>query len=299
MASFEIFFESPLLAVQVLLSGILTGAVFALPAYGMALVWGVMNIINIVQGEFIILGGFITVMLAGAGVPPLLGVAIATAALYVLGWFLYRTVIFRVVDRDMFVSLLATFGISVLMQQAMNHFFGADIRAIHGGYGSWYFFDDIVSIDKTMALAAAATACLGVGVVLFLAKSRLGRAIRATAQNPRAAKVLGVDTDRVYAATFALNAGICGAAGGLIAMIWVVQPFGGLIYTLRAFMIAVLAGLGNLGGVVVAALGIGIAENFSGFVVGTEFQTAVVFGLLVVLLLWRSYLLGRQRLHLK
>ena len=115
-------------------------------------------------------------------------------------------------------------------------------------------------------------------------RSRLGQAIRATAQNARAARILGIDTDRVYAMTYALNAAICGAAGALVAMTWVIQPFGGLIYTVRSFMIVVVAGLGNLAGVIAAALGLGMAEQFVGFMLGAQFQVAFVFGLLVVIL---------------
>lgn len=129
-------------------------------------------------------------------------------------------------------------------------------------------------------------------------KSRLGQAIRATAQNARAARILGVDTGRVYAMTYALNAAICGAAGALVAMIWVISPFGGLIYTVRSFMIVVLAGLGNLAGVVVAALGLGAAEQFVGFILGAQFQIAFIFLALVVILVLRSWRLRAQRRYL-
>ena len=140
---------------------------------------------------------------------------------------------------------------------------------------------------------------LGVFLVLFLKKSRLGQAIRATAQNPRAARIMGIDTDKVYAATFGLNAAICGAAGALVAMIWVIEPYIGLIYTIRSFMIVVVAGLGNLAGVALAGIGLGAAENFAGFIFGAEFQIAFVFGLLVIILVGRSLLLDRQRRYLK
>jgi branched-chain amino acid transport system permease protein len=123
----------------------------------------------------------------------------------------------------------------------------------------------------------------------------MGQAIRATAQNARAARILGIDTDRVYAVTFALNAAICGAAGGLVVMTWIVHPYLGITYTVRAFMIVVVAGLGNLAAVIAAALGLGAAENLAGFVLGAEFQLAFVYGLLVVILVWRSWRLARER----
>ena len=113
------------------------------------------------------------------------------------------------------------------------------------------------------------------------------------------ARVLGVDTDRVYAATFAINGAICGAAGVLVAMTWIVQPYAGLSYTVRSFMVVVAAGLGNLAGIVAAGGGLGIAENYAGFLLGTEYQSAFVFSLLVVVLVLRNQLLLRQRQYLK
>jgi branched-chain amino acid transport system permease protein len=106
---------------------------------------------------------------------------------------------------------------------------------------------------------------------------------------------MGINTDQVYARTYALNAAICGAAGGLVAMIWAVQAYGGLVYTVRAFMIVILAGLGNLFGVIVAGLGLGAAENLAGFILGLEFQIAFVFGLLVVVLIYRRIRLSFAR----
>jgi branched-chain amino acid transport system permease protein len=140
---------------------------------------------------------------------------------------------------------------------------------------------------------------LGIVLVLFLKRSRLGQALRATAQNARAARILGIDTDRVYAATFALNAAICGAAGALVAMTWVIHPYLGLVYTVRAFMIVVVAGLGNLAGVIASGAGLGVAEQYAGFLLGAEFQAAFIFVLLVVILIARQWALRRRRLYLK
>jgi len=110
---------------------------------------------------------------------------------------------------------------------------------------------------------------------------------------------MGINTDRIYATTFALNAAICGAAGSLVVMTWVIHPYLGLAYTLRSFMIVIVAGLGNLAGVVIAGMGLGAAENFAGFLLGTEYQAAFVFSLLVVILLVRNFRLTRKRRYLK
>jgi len=299
MDNIAILIEAPIFSVQLLVDGLLIGALFALAAYGMALVWGVMNIINVAQGEFVMLGGFVAVGFAGIGIHPLFAVPAAAAALYAVGWALYRLVIFRVVDRDLFISILATFGISILLAQLMNEAFSANVQTAQSGFGTLYLFDNQVTVAEIKLVSFAAAIILGVCLVLFLRRSRLGQAIRATAQNARAARIMGIDTDRVYATTFALNAAICGAAGALVAMTWVVHPFLGLAYTVRAFMIVVVAGLGNIAAVIAAGLGLGAAENFAGFILGAEFQAAFVFSALVVILVWRNVRLARQRRYLK
>ena len=299
MGNLAILAEAPIFNLQLLVDGVLIGALFALAAYGMALVWGVLRIINIAQGEFVMLGGYVVVYAAAAGVPPLAAVPLAAAALYALGWLLYRVVVFRVVDQDLFVSILATFGLSILLQQLANQLFGANVRSVDAGLGSLLFADGRISVPAVKLVAFAASVVLGVVSMLFLKRSRLGQALRATAQNARAARILGIDTDRVYAATFALNAAICGATGALVAMTWVIHPYFGLAYTVRAFMIVVVAGLGNLIGIVASGAGLGVVEQYAGFVFGAEFQTAFLFGLLVAILVARQLALRRRRTHLQ
>lgn len=133
MDNLQILFQAPILNLDLLINGILIGAIFALAAFGMALVWGVMNIINITQGELVVLGGYITLVITNLGLNPLFGVPIAAVVSFGLGWLLYRIVIFRVVDRDLFISILATFGLSILLQQLMNEVFGADVRTADSG----------------------------------------------------------------------------------------------------------------------------------------------------------------------
>ena len=283
------------LSVQLLLDGLLVGAIFALAAYGMALVWGVMNIINVSQGELVILGGYVAWLLTTFDVHPLLGLPVAGAVLFVVGWVLYRTVVFRLIDRDLFVSLLATFGLSIVLQQVMNQVFGADLQNVNAELGSTFLMGEGVVLANAKLVAFAAALLAAALLVLFLHRSRAGRAIRATAQNARAARLVGVRTDRVYALAFALNAALCGVAGALVAMVWVIHPFIGITYTVRSFMIVVVAGLGNIAPVVAAGAALGVAENFAGFILGAEFQSAFVFSLLVVILLVRGYLRSRRR----
>ena len=147
--------QSGSLSVQLLLDGLLVGAIFALAAYGMALVWGVMNIINVSQGELVILGGYVTWLLSTLGIHPLFGIPVSGAVLFVVGWALYRTVMFRLIDRDLFVSLLATFGLSIVLQQVMNQVFGADLRNANAGLDSTLLLGDSVVLGNVKLVAFA------------------------------------------------------------------------------------------------------------------------------------------------
>lgn len=298
MDNVRILLQAPVLNLQLLVDGILVGSVFGLAAFGMALVWGVTNVINVAQGELVMLGGYVAVYGARAGLPHLATVPLAFVALWVVGRVLYRIVIWRVVGRDPFVSILATFGLAILLQQSANQFFGANIRTVSSGLGTLSLAGGRVTVSEIKLVAFGGALLLGAALTLFLGRSRLGQAIRAASQNARAARILGIDTDRVYAATFALNAGICGATGALVAMTWVIHPYLGLPYTVRSFMIVVVAGIGNVLGIVVAATGLGIAEQYAGFVLGAQFQTGFLFSLLVVVLVARNEALKRQRRHL-
>jgi len=299
MEGFKILFTAPIFSLQLVIDGILIGGIFALAAYGMALVWGVMKIINFAQGEFVILGGFMAYSLHKVGVHPFFCVPLAAVALFIIGRLLYQIVIVRIVEKDLFISILATFGIAILLQQLMNQLFGADVQTVESQLGTWFLFDGNVTVLQIKVVSFFIALVLGGLLALFMKKTRLGQAIRATAQDVRAARILGVDTNSVYATTFALNAAICGAAGGLVVMTWVIQPFMGLAYTIRSFMIVIVAGIGNVAGVILAGLGLGAAENMAGFIFGAEFQAAFVFSLLVVILLWRNFRLRLQRRYLK
>ena len=299
MSNLDVLLVAPQFALQLLIDGMLFGAIFALAAYGMALVWGVMNIINITQGEFVMLGGFVTVVLAKAGLPALLSIPVSAAFLFAVGWAIYRLAIYRIVDRDLFISLLATFGISIFLQQLMNQTFGADPESIETGLGTLVLLGGDITVAWIKLVSFAVTLATAVGLYLFLRHSRTGQAIRATAQNARAARIMGIDTDRVYAFSYALNAAICGVAGSLVAMTWVIQAFNGLAYTVRSFLIVIVAGLGNLVGVIIAGLGLGAAEQYAAFLLGIEFRVAFVFLLMVVILIWRNRLLKKERRYLK
>ena len=288
---------APLLNLQLLIDGLLIGSIFALAAYGLALVWGVMNIKNLAQGDFVIMGGYIAFTLSESpfNLHPILSIPLVFVIMFIFGWVLYQTIIRRVIERDLFTSLLATFGLAIVIQQLLNLAYGPDVQAIRSDMAIREFFEGEVTIADIKFVSFILAMIMGLMITMFMKKSRMGRAIRATSQNARAARIMGINTDRVYAFTFSLNAAICGIAGVLISMIWVIQPFFGMTHSIRAFVIVTSAGFGNLIGVIISALGLGAVEQFSGFILGAEFQQATVVGLLVGVLIIRQIIQGRQR----
>jgi branched-chain amino acid transport system permease protein len=219
--------------------------------------------------------------------------------MFFIGWILYKLVIRRVVDRDLFISILATFGISILTQQLMNFVFGADVVVAQSNFGTTMFFEGLVTLPNAKIFSAVVSVIFAIGLVIYMKKSKLGRAIRATAQNPRAAKILGVDTEKVYATTFGINAALCGVAGALISITFTLHPYVGLPYTVRSFMIVIVAGLGNLPAVAISGMGLGVFEEFADYILGTEFRIGAVFMLLVLILVYRRFKLSRKREYLK
>ena len=294
-----LIFQVPMLMVQASLDGILLGILFALIAYGMALQWGVMNIINIAQGDLVILGGYIAYTMYLAGIHPAWGVIVSPIIMFFIGVLLYKLVINKVVDRDLFISILATFGIAIVMQQLMNFIFGADVVVAQSEYGTTMLFDNSVTLPNSKIFSAFISVLYAIGLVVYMKKSKLGRAIRATAQNARAAKILGVDTEKVYAATFGINAALCGIAGALISITLTLHPYVGLPYTVRSFMIVIVAGLGNLPAVALSGMGLGLFEEFADYILGTEFRIGAVFMLLVFILVYRRFKLSKKREYLK
>ncbi|MFL2814259.1 MAG: branched-chain amino acid ABC transporter permease [Candidatus Puniceispirillales bacterium] len=290
-----LFVWAPIINLQVILDGIFVGAVFALSAYGLALVWGVMNIKNLAQGDFVIMGGYLALSLHYIGIPLPLILIIVSAIMFVFGWGLYILIIRRIIDQDMFVSLLATFGLSLLLQQVINLFYGPEVQTIDMKMGSYDAFDYMVSIPYSKVLSLILAGIITICVVLFMKRSRMGQAIRATSQDPRAARVLGIDTDRIYAFTFAFNAALCGAAGVLVSIIWVIQPFYGITYSVRSFAIVTAAGLGNLPGVIGAAFGIGLFEKYTGMILGTAYEVAAPVAILLIVLIIRQINMKRNR----
>lgn len=299
ISNIDLLFEFPVINLKIIVDGIMIGALFALAAYGLALVWGVMNVKNLAQGDFVIAGGYVawysSTQMGAYSVHPLLGVPLAFIIMWGVGWVVYKLVINRVIERDLFTSLLATFGVAIMTAQILNLLFGSDTQSVQLPYDTLYFAGGIVDVPIAKLLGVCLAGVLAVGIVVFMRYSRMGQAIRATAQDPRAARVLGIDTEKVYSFTFSLNSAICGAAGAIIVMVWVIQPFYGITYSIRAFVVVTAAGLGNLPGVVGAGLGLGVLEQYGAHIFGIGYQQAIAVLLLLLVLAVRLALQQRVR----
>ncbi len=294
-----LLFQFPVVNLKIVIDGVMIGALFALAAYGLALVWGVMNVKNLAQGDFVIAGGYVSWWLVQQGIHPLLGVPAAFVVMAGIGWIAYKLVITRVIERDLFTSLLATFGLAIMMAQILNLMFGSDTQSVDLGYDTLYFADGLIDVPIAKLIGVLMAGALAAAVILFMKNSRMGQAIRATSQDARAARVLGIDTEKVYAFTFSLNAAICGAAGAIIVMVWVIQPFYGITHSIRAFVIVTAAGLGNLPGVIAAGLGIGALEQYGAHIFGIGYQQAIAVMLLLLVLFIRLLQQMRHRQVLK
>ena len=299
LGNIGLLFEFPIVNLKIVIDGIMIGALFALAAYGLALVWGVMNVKNLAQGDFVIAGGYVSWWLVQLGFPALLGVPAAFIIMAGIGWICYKLVIKRVIERDLFTSLLATFGLAIMMAQILNLLFGSDTQSVDLGFDTLYFADGLIDVPIAKLIGVVMAGLLATGVILFMKNSRMGQAIRATSQDARAARVLGIDTEKVYAFTFSLNAAICGAAGAIIVMVWVIQPFYGITHSIRAFVIVTAAGLGNLPGVIAAGLGIGALEQYGAHIFGIGYQQAIAVMLLLIVLAIRLIQQLRKRQVLK
>ena len=284
---------------QFVVNGLLVGALFAAVAVGFALIWGVVGIINLAHGELLMLGGYVTywlVTFAGADSPwiPLLTVPVAIAVLYVVGYLLQRVLVSRVSDADLFLTLLVTFGISIVIQQLALQAWSATPRSVGVGFADPSMVLVGIVVPKVKLLAFVGAIALTLALWGYLRTTRRGRAIRAVAQNPEAARLVGIDVGHTRAVTFGLSAAIAGGTGSFVAMILTVQPQMGLVYTLKSFVIVVFGGLGSVPGALVGGLLLGTVEEVTAGVAGSQWTLAVSFSLLVLLLLVRpSGLFGR------
>jgi branched-chain amino acid transport system permease protein len=286
---------TPAMVGQVIISGLLSGVLYGMVALGLALIFGVMRIINVAHGPLLMLGAYTTFFLYSAfGLNPYLTVPVSMAVLFVVGVLLERTLVFRVVDAPELSSLLLTFGISIALVNAAQLAFTSDLRAVEFLTGSWILGP--FAFSKSRVIAFVFAAALTAGAFVFLKSTRLGKAIRATSQSREVAMVCGIDVGAIHRLTFGLASALAAAGGALIAVIVAIQPEMGQIWTFKSFLVIVLGGAGNYPGALLGGMLLGLVEQLASLFLTTQLSEVVAYVLLVLVLLVRptGLLGGRQ-----
>lgn len=279
-------------ATQFVVNGLLVGALFAGVAVGFALIWGVVDIINLAHGEMVMLGGYTSywVLKVGTGTAEssvllfLASIPVAIGLMFVVGYFLQRTLVSRVIGTDVFLTLLVTFGASIAIQQLAIRAWTANPRSIQVRFAEQSMSLGGIVVPKMKLIAFAGALVLTVAMYVFLQKTRTGRAIRAVSQNPEAAALVGIDVEHTRAVTFGVSSAIAGGIGAFIAVILNIQPQMGLIYTLKSFIIVVFGGVGSIPGALIGGLLLGSVEELVSGFISSQWTLAVSFSLLIVLL---------------
>jgi branched-chain amino acid transport system permease protein len=281
--------------IQATLYGLLQGGLLALVAVGFSLVWGVMNIVNLAHGSFVILGAYVAWELnRTVNLDPFIGMVASAAVLFAVGYVLQRYLINFVVNAPIFVTLLLTFGLDLLLVQGMNIVFSADYRSIHTSYASESLVLGSVQLPYGRLLAFVLAILITLGLVALIGRTRMGLSITATGMDRGAARLMGIRARHVYALTFGIAAALAGIAGAMVGTVGTFQPSAAASYTLLAFVIAVLGGLGNMYGAMVGGLLIGLVEAWSGQYLSGTWVNAIAFLALVLVLIFRpSGLVGR------
>jgi branched-chain amino acid transport system permease protein len=284
------------MSAQVLVNGILLGGIYALVGVGFSLVWGVMNVINVAHGAFVMIGAFVAFWLFTLwGVDPLLALPLAMGVLFVLGYGTQLVLINRVIRAPLFMTLIVTFGLELLLVNAALLLWTADPRSVTTSYSSAAVALAGVQLPTARVAIFLLALLLAGGLQLFLARTRQGNAIRATRMDREAAQLMGARIDRVYAFTFGLGAAMAGAAGALLSTISAITPAMGIGYTAKAFAVCVLGGLGSITGALVGGLLLGLFEVVGASIIGPAYQDLISYLVLVLVLVVRpSGILGQR-----
>ena len=267
---------------QILVNGIVLGALYACIAVGFSLVWGVLNVINMMHGSFIILGGYLTFFAwFHLQIDPVLALPVVAAILYGLGFALQYLFINKVVTAPVLTTLTLTFGLDMILYNLMTVFFTATPRRVTMDLGSIEVLGAVMPKDRLlgMALAFVLTGIL----YLVMRGSRIGRAIVAVRMDRQAAALMGIQVNRIYAITFGIGALMAGAAGAVFAMVFPVTTNLTGAFLGKAFVICVIGGLGSVPGALVGGIALGIIESFAGYLIGP--QHAITLGFLIMLVL--------------
>ena len=278
--------------------GLVQGGLLALVAVGFSLVWGVMKIINLSHGALAVAGAYLAWQLnIHLGLDPFLAIPLVAIALFAFGYVIQRGLINLVINAPIFLTLLLTFGLSLVLLNVLQILFTADDRTIDTTYASQSFAIGAVNFPYGRLAACLLAVVITVALAALMNRTRLGHAIGATGMDRGAARLMGIRARHVYAVTFGISAALAGIAGTMIATVGSFNPTttpGQL--TLDAFVISVLGGLGNMYGALVGGLVLGVAESVGGLVLTGTWVNAIAMAVLIVTLLVRpSGLIGKAQ----
>ena len=272
------------LIAQTLADGLVLGGIYALAAVGFSLIFGVLHVINLSHGILVLVGAYLALIFSTSlGIDPMLTIPFVMAVLFAFGYAYQRFLIQRAVDR----SMLLTFGVALMLQNVMIWVFSPDMKNITPSYAFTSFQLGPVNFDAVRVSALAASLVLLSCLAALLKFSALGRVIRATAQQTLAAQLCGVNVRHVYALTFAVSAAFAGASGIVIGIILPFSPNDEALWTMNAFVVVVLGGVGSPAGALLGGLLLGIVNTLTAQYIGPSFPNVTMFLLLVLLLLVR------------
>ena len=284
------------LYLNVMAAGILIGIVYALIALGLTIIFGVMRIVNFAHGEMVVIG-----MYVGYGIwsvtkiPPLITAPVAALVLFALGYALQRAIVNKFIDRPQHAQFILFIALALIITGLHLVLFGPDSRPIEIIESMQSYTIGPVRLDVVRSQAALMALVFIAGLILFLRQSTFGRSIRAAADNLIGAQVIGIRIRSVYAVTAGIGMACAGAAGALVAPIFDTQPFLATDFTLIAFIIVIVGGLGSLTGALLGGILIGLSEALAALVFSPALKTVFSYALLVVVLIWRpNGLFGEQ-----
>jgi branched-chain amino acid transport system permease protein len=280
---------------QATVNGLLQGSLYALVAVGFSVIWGVMHVVNIAHGAFVIVGAYIAWQLNSAmGIDPLIGMFAAGAVLFVMGYAVQRGLINLVINAPVWMTLLLTFGIELLLVNGLILIYSGDYRSIPTSYASKGLAIGDVHIPFGRLIGLVLAVAFTLLLVSFMSRTKTGQAIMATGMDRSTARLMGIDIRHIYALTFGIALALGGVAGAMIGTVTTFSPVAAGSFTLRSFVIAVLGGLGNMWGALAGGLLLGVVEAWGGQYLSGTLVNAIAFGVLVLVLIVRpSGLLGR------
>jgi branched-chain amino acid transport system permease protein len=274
--------------VQNLLLGLLLGGVYALVASGLTLIFGVMRVINIAHGAFLVLAAFLTYTLwQGLGIDPLLAILITTPVVFCLGWVTYKVTIAPIRTAPMASTVLLTFGLALLLEAVMGTVWGNESTAIRPSYANESFTFAGLYLPKTQVYGGLVAIVVLAALGVLLTRTWLGRAIRAAASNPDGAELVGIKVAAVAAVVFALGIATAGAGGAIVGVMYPFVAGAHYQWIARLLAIVVLGGMGSVTGAILGAAVFGVAETLTAAYVSPSWATAVPYAIVFVVLLVR------------